>query len=100
MQILHKITFYVNYIPPILCYTLIMLVSNNSLLNILLPNENKVLKDVLKEADSKTLNSMKQGNTTVGDILKNLFDDLKTGDKSKATIENMLKESNLFKDLG
>ena len=77
-----------------------MLVSNNSLLNILLPNENKVLKDVLKEADSKTLNSMKQGNTTVGDILKNLFDDLKTGDKSKATIENMLKESNLFKDLG
>ncbi|WP_072680773.1 hypothetical protein [Arcobacter sp. LA11] len=77
-----------------------MLVSNNSLLNILLPNENKVLKDVLKEADAKTLNSLKGGNTTVGDILKNLFSDLKTGDKNKATIENMLKNSNLFKDLG
>ena len=78
----------------------IMLVSNNSLLNILLPNENKVLKDVLKEADAKTLNSMKSGNTTVGDVLKNLFSDLKEGDKSKSTIENLLKNSNLFKDLG
>ncbi len=77
-----------------------MLVSNNNLLNILLPNENKVLKDVLKEADAKTLNNMKTGNTTVGDILKDLFSDLKTGDKSKSTIENILKNSNLFKDLG
>ena len=31
-----------------------MLVSNNNLLNILLPNDNKILKEVLlKEADSK-----------------------------------------------
>lgn len=78
----------------------IMLVSNNSLLNILLPNENKVLKDVLKEADVKTSNNIKAGTTTVGDILKDLFNDLKTGDKSKTTIENLLKNSNLFKDLG
>lgn len=77
-----------------------MLISNNSLLNILLPNDNKVLNNVLKEADVKTLNNIKSGNTTVGDILKNLFTDLKTGDKSKATIENLLKNSNLFKDLG
>ena len=77
-----------------------MLVSNNSLLNILLPNENKVLKDVLKEADTKTLSNMKTGSTTVGDILQNLFSDLKSGDKSKITIENLLKNSNLFKDLG
>jgi len=77
-----------------------MLVSNNSLLNILLPNENKVLKDVLKEADAKTLNNVKGGSSTVGDILKNLFSDLKTGDKNKANIENLLKNSNVFKDLG
>jgi len=84
----------------ILCYTLLMLVSNNSLLNILLPNENKVLKDVLKEADIKTLNNIKTGNTSIGDILKNLFSDLSTGEKNKTTIENILKNSNLFKDLG
>ncbi len=84
----------------ILCYTLVMLVSNNSLLNILLPNENKVLKDVLKEADIKTLNNIKTGNTSIGDILKNLFSDLSTGEKNKTTIENILKNSNLFKDLG
>ncbi|MGB6327957.1 MAG: flagellar hook-length control protein FliK [Halarcobacter sp.] len=77
-----------------------MLVSNNSLLNILLPNENKVLKDVLKEADIKTLNNIKTGNTSIGDILKNLFSDLSTGEKNKTTIENILKNSNLFKDLG
>lgn len=77
-----------------------MLVSNNNLLNILLPNENKVLKNVLKEADAKTLNNVKSGNTTVEDILKNLFSDLKTGNKNKTTIENILKNSNLFKELG
>jgi len=77
-----------------------MLVSNNSLLNILLPNESKVLKDVLKEADAKTLINVKNGNTSIGDILKNLFSDLKTGNKNKATIENILKNSNLFKELG
>ncbi len=71
-----------------------MLVSNNSLLNILLPNESKVLKDVLKEADSKTLNNIKNGSVTVEDILKNLFTDLKTGNKTNATIENLLKKLN------
>lgn len=77
-----------------------MLVSNNNLLNILLPNKNKVLKDVLKEADAKTLNNTKNGTNSVGDILKNLFSDLKTGEKNKASIENMLRNSNVFKDLG
>jgi hypothetical protein len=77
-----------------------MLVSNNSLLNILLPNENKVLKDVLKEADSKTLDTIKNQSSSVGDILKNLFSDLKTQNQSKATIENILKNSTMFKDLG
>lgn len=77
-----------------------MLVSNNNLLNILLPKENKVLKEALKDADAKTFTNLKSGNTTVGDILKNLFTDLKTGNKSNASIENMLKNSNLFKDLG
>jgi hypothetical protein len=78
-----------------------MLVSNNSLLNILLPNDNKVLKDVLKEADSKTLDQMiKNKSVNVNDVLKSLFEDLKTGTKSNATIENILKNSTIFKELG
>lgn len=78
----------------------LMIVSNNSILNILLPNDNKVLKEVLKEADSKTLDNLKNSSKNVSDILKNLFSDLKTGNKSNASIENILKNSNLFKDLG
>lgn len=82
-------------------YSYIMIVSNNNnLLNILLPNDNKALKEVLKEADSKTLESLNKGSTSVGDILKNLFSDLKTGEKNLSTIENLLKNSNSFKELG
>ncbi len=77
-----------------------MLVSNNNLLNILLPNNNKVLNDALKDADVKTLNNLKSGDTTVSNILKNLFNDLKTGNKTNSTIENILKNTSLFKDLG
>ena len=78
-----------------------MLVSNNTLLNILLPNDNKVLKEALKEADSKTLEQLvKNNSTSINDVLKDLFDDLKNGTKSNNTIENMLKNSSVFKDLG
>ena len=78
-----------------------MLVSNSSnLLNILLPNDNKALKEVLKNADAQTLEKLNKGSISVGDVLKNLFDDLKTGDKNKSNIENILKNSNLFKDMG
>ena len=77
-----------------------MIVSNNTLLNILLPKNNAVLKDVLKEADTKTLQSLKNGNSSVSDILKDLFEDVKTGNKSNNAVENMLKNSNVFKDLG
>jgi len=77
-----------------------MQVSNNSILNILLPNDNKVLKEVLKEADTKTLENIKNGDKNVSDILKNLFGDLKSGNKTSATIETILKNSNVFKDLG
>ena len=78
-----------------------MLVTNNNLLNILLPNDNKVLKEVLKEADSKTLEQLvKNNSTSINDVLKDLFDDLKNGTKSNNTIENMLKNSSVFKDLG
>ncbi len=78
-----------------------MLVSNSSLLNILLPNsDNKVLKDVLKNADKETLESIKKDPSSIKNILKNLFTELKTGDKTNANIENILKNSNLFKDLG
>ncbi|MDX9899945.1 MAG: flagellar hook-length control protein FliK [Aliarcobacter sp.] len=66
-----------------------------------MPNDNKVLKEVLKEADSKTLEQLvKNNSTSINDVLKDLFDDLKNGTKSNNTIENMLKNSSVFKDLG
>lgn len=78
----------------------IMIVSNNNLLKILLPNDNKVLKDALKQADIKTLANIKSGDISVGDILKDLFTQAKTGTKTNASIENLLKNSAVFKDLG
>ena len=61
-----------------------MLVANNTLLNILLPNDNKVLKEALKEADSKSLEQLIKNNTnSVADVLKDLFENLKNGTKSK-----------------
>jgi soluble cytochrome b562 len=78
-----------------------MLVSNNNLLNILLPNDNKVLKEALKEADSKTLELLVKNNTgSVGDVLKDLFENLKTGTKSNTNIESILKNSTVFKEMG
>ncbi|MFW2379012.1 flagellar hook-length control protein FliK [Aliarcobacter butzleri] len=80
-----------------------MLVSNGSLLNILLPKNNKVLNDVLKEADSKNLEQMVKSSTSstsASTILKELFTSLKDGTKSNSTIENMLKNSATFKELG
>ena len=78
-----------------------MLVSNNNLLNILLPNDNKVLKEALKEADSKTLELLAKNSTgSVGDVLKDLFESLKTGTKSNTNIESILKNSTVFKEMG
>ena len=78
-----------------------MFISSNNLLNILIPNDNKVLKEALKEADSKTLEQMVKNNSgSVNDVLKNLFENLKNGTKSNASIENMLKNTNALKDLG
>lgn len=75
-----------------------MIVSNNNnLLNILLPNDNKVLKEALKNADAQTLQKFQNGTATVGDILKNLFENLKTSDKSQVSIQNFLKDTNVFK---
>lgn len=79
----------------------IMQVSSNTLLNILLPNNNKTLKNVLKDADSKTLEQMiKNKTSSPGEVLKNLFEQVKSGDKSNTTIETLLKNSNVFKDMG
>lgn len=78
-----------------------MLVANNNLLNILLPNDNKVLKEVLKEADSKTMEQLiKNSGSSVNDVLKDLFNDLKNGVKSNTNIENILKNSTMFKEMG
>jgi len=78
-----------------------MLISSDTLLNILLPNNNKVLKEVLKEADFKSLEQMvKNSSTSINDVLTELFDDIKNGTKSNTTIENILKNSTIFKDIG
>lgn len=78
-----------------------MEILNNSLLNILIPNDNKALKELLKEADTKTIEQLLNNkSTSIGEILKNLFDDLKSGEKSNSNIENILKNSTIFKELG
>ena len=86
-----------------------MLISNGSALNILLANNNRVLNDALKEADNKTLNNLlKQDssnsssstNTAASSILKEVLNLIKDGTKSNSTLENILKNSTAFKDLG
>jgi len=77
-----------------------MIVSNNTLLNILIPNNNSALKNVLQEADAKQLNSNTKDGTSIQGIIKNLFSDTLSGTKSNESIQNMLKNSNVFKDLG
>lgn len=78
-----------------------MEISSSSLLNILLPNDNKVLKETLQKADTSTLENMIKGkNVSVNQILKNLFEEIKSGTKTNSNVENILKNSNLFKDLG
>ena len=52
-----------------------MLVNTNNLLNILIPKDNKVLKEVLKEADLKGIVNKQASN--VKDVIKNLFSKLK-----------------------
>lgn len=86
-----------------------MLISNGSALNILLANNNRVLNDALKEADNKTLNNiLKQDssnsssstNTAAIFILKEVLNSIKDGTKSNSSLENILKNSTAFKDLG
>lgn len=78
-----------------------MEITNSNLLNILLPNDNKVIKEALKQADlTQLLNSSSSTGTTTQDILKNLFNDVINGTKSSDTILNLLKNSKVFSDLG
>lgn len=86
-----------------------MLISNGSALNILLANNNRVLNDALKEADNKTLNNLlKQDssnsssstNTAASSILKEVLNSIKDGTKTNSSLENILKNSTAFKDLG
>lgn len=75
-----------------------MEITNNTLLNIILPNDNKVIRDTLKQADINQLaNSSKDA--SVQHLLNNLFNDITNGTKSNETIVNMLKNSNVFNEL-
>ncbi len=73
-----------------------MKVQNNTL-NISLAN-NKVLKNILTKIDNKNLNAILKSNISIQDIIKNLFVDLKNGTKHNVTIENILKNSVVFKN--
>jgi len=75
-----------------------MFISSNSLLNIIIPNENKVLKEVLQEADKKGLSSKSAAN--VEDVLKNLFGKLSKNNQSSNDLSKLLKNASVFKDLG
>jgi len=77
-----------------------MIVSNNTLLNILIPNNNSALKNVLQEADAKQLASNTKDASSIQSIIKNLFSDTLSGAKSNESVQNMLKNSNVFKDMG
>ena len=67
-----------------------MLISSDTLLNILLPNNNKVLKEVLKEADFKSLEQMvKNSSTSINDVLTELFDDIKNNDYAKSWVSKL-----------
>lgn len=81
-----------------------MLISGSAALNILLANNNKVLNDVLKEADSKVLENIikedPKAQTTASKVIKELFENIKDGSKSSTSIENILKNSTIFKELG
>ena len=81
-----------------------MLIGESTALNILLANNNKVLNDVLKEADSKLFETIVKQDpklqTTAKEVINELFANLKDGSKSTTTIENILKNSTIFKELG
>ena len=85
--------------PLFLCYTFYMIISNNTPLQILLPNDNKLIKEALKHADIRQLLESQKG-ITLKDILSNIFNSLKTESKSNEAIFNLLKNSTLFKELG
>lgn len=75
-----------------------MEITNNNLLNIILPNDNKVIRDTLKQADINQLASSSK-DASVQHLLNNLFNDITNGTKSNETIVNMLKNSNVFNEL-
>jgi len=77
-----------------------MIVTNNTLLNILIPNDNKALKEVLKQADAQQLGTQSKSGSSVQDVIKNLFNDSINGTKTNETILNLLKNSGAFKEMG
>lgn len=85
-----------------------MIVSNNTQMNILVAKDNPLLKEMLKEADVKSLlnnlsdniNSGKNKELNLSNIFKSLFTSIKQNNQTNETVLNILKESNITKDLG
>ncbi|OCL91262.1 flagellar hook-length control protein FliK [Aliarcobacter thereius] len=84
-----------------------MLVSNNSTLNILLANNSSQLKELLSQTninnisnmidlDSENFSSLKD----ISKLLKELINSIKDGSKSNINLENLFKNSDIFKNLG
>lgn len=78
-------------------YFIMLINSENSLINILIPKDNKVLKEVLKEADLKNLST--ENKSSNAHIIKNLFSQLQNK-QPNSDLSKILKESTLLKDLG
>ncbi|OCL95902.1 flagellar hook-length control protein FliK [Aliarcobacter thereius] len=84
-----------------------MLVSNNSTLNIFLANNSSQLKELLSQTninnisnmidlDSENFSSLKD----ISKLLKELINSIKDGSKSNINLENLFKNSDIFKNLG
>lgn len=80
-----------------------MLISNQAALNIILSN-NTLLSEVLNQENNKNPLLSEQNNQTnskeISNLIKELFLSLKDGSKTSANLENIIKNSSLFRDLG
>ena len=81
-----------------------MLIQNSNQMNILVAKNSTMLKEVLKEADVKSLlnnlSNSQNKQLDLSNIFKQLFTQVKDNNQSNETILNLLKNSNLAKDLG
>ena len=67
---------------------------------VLNPKTKETLNNLLKQDSSNSSNSSSSTNTAASSILKEVLNSIKDGTKSNSSLENILKNSTAFKDLG